>query len=79
MLQNDVFIGALQHNLIVVVASIALQLPLGLAIALLLNRKMRGQGVLRTIIFVPYVLAEVIAGVLAAAAAAEVRRRSTRC
>ena len=41
-----------------------MQLPLGLAIALLLNRKMRGQGMLRTIIFVPYVLAEVIAGVV---------------
>ncbi|WP_028047709.1 carbohydrate ABC transporter permease [Cellulomonas sp. URHE0023] len=64
VLQNDVFIGALEHNLIVVVMSIVLQLPLGLAIALLLNRRMRGQGTLRTIIFVPYVLAEVIAGVV---------------
>ena len=64
MLQNDVFTGAFQHNLIIVVLSIVIQLPLGLAIALLLNRKMRGQGVLRTIIFVPYVLAEVIAGVV---------------
>ena len=64
VLNNDVFTGALQHNLIIVVASVAIQLPLGLAIALLLNRKMWGQGVLRTIIFVPYVLAEVIAGVV---------------
>ncbi|WP_246117491.1 carbohydrate ABC transporter permease [Cellulomonas composti] len=64
VLNNDVFTGALQHNLIIVVASIAIQLPLGLLIALLLNRRMRGQGMLRTIIFVPYVLAEVIAGVV---------------
>ncbi|MDM8085011.1 sugar ABC transporter permease [Cellulomonas cellasea] len=64
VLQNDVFTGALQHNLTIVVLSILIQLPLGLAIALLLNRKMWGQGVLRTIIFVPYVLAEVIAGVV---------------
>ncbi|GCE77118.1 sugar ABC transporter permease [Cellulomonas biazotea] len=64
VLQNDVFTDALVHNLIIVVASIAIQLPLGLGIALLLNRKMWGQGVLRTIIFVPYVLAEVIAGVV---------------
>ncbi|WP_286216905.1 carbohydrate ABC transporter permease [Paraoerskovia sediminicola] len=64
VLQDDVFIGAMVHNLIIVVASIAIQLPLGLGIALLLNRKMRGQGVLRTIIFVPYVLAEVVAGVV---------------
>ncbi len=64
VLQNDVFIGALQHNLIIVVASIAIQLPLGLLVALMLNRRMRGQGALRTIIFVPYVLSEVIAGVV---------------
>lgn len=64
VLQNDVFTDALVHNLIIVVLSIAVQLPLGLGIALLLNRKIKGQGVLRTIIFVPYVLAEVIAGVV---------------
>jgi raffinose/stachyose/melibiose transport system permease protein len=64
VLQNDVFTDALVHNLIIVVGSIAVQLPLGLGIALLLNRKMWGQGLLRTIIFVPYVLAEVIAGVV---------------
>jgi len=64
VLGNEVFTDALRHNLIIVVASVAIQLPLGLGIALLLNRKMWGQGVLRTIIFVPYVLAEVIAGVV---------------
>lgn len=64
VLTNDVFTGAVGHNLVIVVASILVQLPLGLAIALLLNRRMRGQGMLRTIIFVPYVLSEVIAGVV---------------
>lgn len=64
VLGDDVFIDAVIHNLIIVGGSIALQLPLGLAIALLLNRKMWGQGILRTIIFVPYVLAEVVAGVV---------------
>lgn len=64
VLTSKVFTDALVHNLIIVVGSIVLQLPLGLAIALLLNRRMWGQGLLRTIIFVPYVLAEVIAGVV---------------
>lgn len=64
VLSNPVFVDSLKHNLIIVVASIAIQLPLGLAIALLLNRRMRGQGMLRTLIFVPYVLSEVIAGVV---------------
>ncbi|WP_425596300.1 carbohydrate ABC transporter permease [Promicromonospora iranensis] len=64
VLADDVFVDSVVHNLIIVGGSIAIQLPLGLAIALLLNRKMWGQGLLRTIIFVPYVLAEVIAGVV---------------
>ncbi|MHA6513038.1 carbohydrate ABC transporter permease [Tessaracoccus sp. Z1128] len=64
VLSNDVFLGALGHNLFIVVASIAIQLPLGIAVALLLNRKMRFQGLLRTIVFVPYILAEVIASVV---------------
>ncbi|RKT76724.1 carbohydrate ABC transporter membrane protein 1 (CUT1 family) [Terracoccus luteus] len=64
VLQNEVFTGALVHNLVIVVASIAIQLPLGIAIALLLNRKMWGQGLLRTVVFVPYVLSEVITGVV---------------
>ncbi|MEU4387312.1 sugar ABC transporter permease [Promicromonospora sp. NPDC023805] len=64
VLADDVFVDSIVHNLIIVGGSIAVQLPLGLAIALLLNRKMWGQGLLRTIIFVPYVLAEVIAGVV---------------
>ncbi len=64
VLTNDVFTGALLNNLTIIVGSIVLQLPLGLAIALLLNRNMRGQGLLRTIVFVPFVLSEVIAGVV---------------
>jgi raffinose/stachyose/melibiose transport system permease protein len=64
VLSNDVFVGAFTHNMAIVVLSILVQLPLGLGIALLLNRRMPGQGILRTVIFVPYVLSEVIAGVV---------------
>ncbi|WP_164701320.1 carbohydrate ABC transporter permease [Modestobacter sp. KNN46-3] len=64
VLRDDVFTDAVMHNFIIVFASIAVQLPLGLALALLLNRRIRGRGLLRTIVFVPYVLAEVIAGVV---------------
>ena len=64
VLGNSVFQNALQHNLIIIVASIVIQLPLGLAIALLLNRKIKGRNWLRTLVFVPYVLAEVVAGVI---------------
>lgn len=64
VLADDVFTGAVAHNFIIVGLSIAVQLPVGLGLALLLNRKIRFRGLLRTIIFVPYVLAEVIAGVI---------------
>ena len=63
-LRDQVFTDAVMHNLIIIVLSIAIQLPLGLAIALLLNREIRGRTALRVIIFVPYVLAEVVAGVV---------------
>ena len=64
VLTDPVFVDAVMHNLVIVVASIAVQLPLGIAIALLVNRRIKGRGLLRTIIFVPYVVAEVIAGVI---------------
>ncbi|MGY1667423.1 carbohydrate ABC transporter permease [Geodermatophilus sp. SYSU D00696] len=64
VLADDVFTDAVVHNFLIVFASILVQLPLGLALALLLNRRISGRGLLRTIIFVPYVLAEVIAGVV---------------
>ena len=64
VLTDDVFRHAVLHNFIIVGLSVLIQLPLGLALALLLNRRIRGRGLLRTIVFVPYVVAEVIAGVV---------------
>jgi raffinose/stachyose/melibiose transport system permease protein len=63
-LQDTIFTDAVMHNLIIIVLSILIQLPLGLGIALLLNRELWGRTALRVIIFVPYVLAEVVAGVV---------------
>lgn len=63
-LRDQVFTGAVVNNLTIVVLSILIQLPLGLGIALLLNREMPGRSFLRVVIFVPYVLAEVVAGVV---------------
>ena len=64
VLNDDVFRHAVLHNFVIVGLSVLIQLPLGLAVALLLNRRIRGRGLLRTIVFVPYVVAEVIAGVV---------------
>jgi len=63
-LQDQVFTDAVMHNLTIVVLSILIQLPLGLGVALLLNREMWGRTAMRIIVFVPYVLAEVVAGVV---------------
>lgn len=61
-LNDPVFLNAIGNNFTIVVASILIQGPLAIAIALLLNRKLPGRSLIRALIFVPYVLAEVIAG-----------------
>jgi raffinose/stachyose/melibiose transport system permease protein len=61
-LSDPVFLGAIGHNLFVLVGSLLIQGPIAIGVALLLNRKMRGRTLIRVLIFVPYVLAEVIAG-----------------
>lgn len=64
VLSDDVFTDAVMHNFMIVIASLLIQLPLGLWLAMLLNRRIVGRGLLRTIVFVPYVVAEVIAAVV---------------
>jgi raffinose/stachyose/melibiose transport system permease protein len=60
-LGDPVFIGAIAHNLGIVGLSLLIQGPLAIGIALLLNRPLRGRTAIRTLIFVPYVLSEVVA------------------
>ncbi|WP_425827432.1 carbohydrate ABC transporter permease [Streptomyces fractus] len=64
LLGDPVFLGDLWRGLLLVVFSIALQLPFALAMAVLLNQKLRGRAVYRMLFFAPYVLSEVITGVL---------------
>ncbi len=56
VLSDPVFRESFVHNLIIVIASIVIQLPLGLGMALLLNRRIRGRAFLRTLAFAPFVL-----------------------
>jgi raffinose/stachyose/melibiose transport system permease protein len=62
ILQDPTFIDALKHNGMIAVLSLIFQGPIAIALALLLNRKLRGQSVIRVLIFVPYVLSEVVVG-----------------
>jgi raffinose/stachyose/melibiose transport system permease protein len=61
---DDVFVGALKHNAIIVLLSLFVQLPFALGLALLLNSRMRGRALLRVLFFAPFVLSEVVTGVI---------------
>ncbi|MBX3090144.1 MAG: sugar ABC transporter permease [Cryobacterium sp.] len=61
-LSDPNFLHAIGNNFFILGASILIQGPLAIGIALLLSRKMRSRAIFRAMIFVPYVLAEVIAG-----------------
>lgn len=60
--QDPTFLEALRHNGAIVVLSLVFQGPLAVLLALLLNRKLRGQSVIRVLIFIPYVISEVVVG-----------------
>ena len=59
---DPAFQQAVLHNGIIVVLSLVIQGPVAITLALLLNQKIRGRSVIRVLIFVPYVISEVIVG-----------------
>jgi raffinose/stachyose/melibiose transport system permease protein len=61
---EPVFQGAVQHNVFVIVLSLIVQIPFALGLALMLSRRFRGRAILRLVFFAPYVIAEVITGVV---------------
>jgi raffinose/stachyose/melibiose transport system permease protein len=63
-LSDPAFQQAILHNVIIAVLSIVIQLPVSIAVALLLNRRIRGRSVLRLLVFAPYVLSQAITGVM---------------
>ncbi len=63
-LSDPIFQMAATHNAIIIVLSLVIQIPFALGVALMLNRRFRGRAVFRLLFFVPYVIAEVIAGVV---------------
>jgi raffinose/stachyose/melibiose transport system permease protein len=61
---DDVFVGALKHNGFFIALSLLLQLPFALAMALLLQARLRGRALLRILYFAPFVLSEVVTAVI---------------
>lgn len=63
-LRDPAFLGSIRHNAIIIALSLTLQLPLALGLAVLLNARLRGRTLLRTVVFAPFVLSEVVTGVI---------------
>ena len=64
ILTDKVFMTAVANGLLIVVLSLVIQLPLALALALMVGRDLPGRAIYRTIFFLPYVLSEVITAVI---------------
>jgi raffinose/stachyose/melibiose transport system permease protein len=58
------FRQAMTHNFIIAALSVVFQLPFALLLALILNQRLRLRGLLRTMYFAPFVLSEVVTGVV---------------
>ncbi len=60
LFQDTLFWNSVKNNIYVVLASVLGQVPIALFIALLLNRKLKGLKIFRTIGFLPVVLSTVV-------------------
>jgi raffinose/stachyose/melibiose transport system permease protein len=64
MLTDEIFVGDLQRMLLLIALTVAIQIPVSLGLALLLNQPLRGRRFYRMVFFAPYVLSEVVTAVL---------------
>jgi raffinose/stachyose/melibiose transport system permease protein len=63
-LHTSTFLTAFAHNVIILLLSLFLQLPLSLGLALIIGKTLPGRTVFRMIFFMPYILSDVVAGVI---------------
>ncbi len=64
LFQTPAFLTAFTNNLLIIAVSILVQIPLALFLANLASNRIRGAVAFRLIFFLPYVLAEVAAGLI---------------
>jgi len=64
LLRNAAFRTALTNNALIILVSLALQLPLALWLATLVSNRIPGATAFRLVFFLPYVLADVAAGLI---------------
>jgi raffinose/stachyose/melibiose transport system permease protein len=63
LFNDPIFLNSVKNNIFVVIASIFGQVPIALIIAILLNRKLKGGRIFRTVGFLPVVLSTVVISV----------------
>ena len=64
LFKNRVFIKSLTNNFWIIVLSLFVQLPFALLVALMISDKIKGATFFRTIFFLPYILAEIVTGLI---------------
>jgi raffinose/stachyose/melibiose transport system permease protein len=64
ILTDTIFMKAVGNCLVIVVCSLAIQLPLSLGLTIMVGRELPGRAFFRTIFFLPYVLSEVITAII---------------
>ncbi|AZS17705.1 carbohydrate ABC transporter permease [Paenibacillus lutimineralis] len=64
IIQDPVFAKSLRNNLIVVAASVFGQVPIALALALVLRQSTLYQRIIRSVVFLPMVLSSVVIGII---------------
>jgi raffinose/stachyose/melibiose transport system permease protein len=64
ILSDKIFMKAVGNGLLIVALSLTVQLPLSMALALMVGRNLRGRAFFRTIFFMPYVISEVITAIM---------------
>jgi raffinose/stachyose/melibiose transport system permease protein len=64
ILTDQVFMKSIGNCLLIVILSLAIQLPLALMLAIMVGRDLPGRAFFRAIFFMPYVLSEVITAII---------------
>lgn len=64
LIDDKIFLGALFHNLWIAFFSVVIELPIALGLALIVGRSLRGRTFFRMVFFLPFVLSEVVVGII---------------
>lgn len=64
ILTDPVFLKGIGNCVVIVALSLAVQLPLALVLAIMVGRDLPGRAFFRSIFFMPYVISEVITGII---------------